>query len=586
LPEVQAGRFDFGAKAGNLIFALSAVNSPAIVNPLVALVHAGRVPKGQQEAVLTLNATLGAPQDLTMIYELATRPGEEPAARREALLSALMKATEQRKVRPEGNLARLDTALDGNDDGLRAAAARAAGLWQVKPLRERLVAMAKHDKVPDAVRHAAIEGLVLYHDKEGREAIEALASDAPPRTQAAALAALAAFDPKTAAAKAVAWLADAKHADGTEEVVGRFLQMRDGPTALVQALAGKSLPADSAKLAVRATRLSGREDVKLIDALNRAGALSGTPAPPTSEQVAQLVADVAKLGNAARGEAVFRRKDLACLKCHAVSGAGGQVGPSLESVGASAPADYLVDSLLQPNKAVKENYHAMVVATTDGRVISGLKVRQTGSELVLRDAEDREVSIPRNTIEEQKTGGSLMPAGLADSLTRTELVDLVRFLSELGKIGPYSVGKARVVRRWRVLESTPEATRALGSTPPTASSLQDPKLTWSPAYSQVSGALPLDAVPAVNPRGIGFARAELDVSTAGTVKLAFGTTDGLSLWVDDVVVPIQQQVVLDLSAGVHSVTLAVDRSQSAGGIRCALEDVAGSPARAQIVLGK
>ena len=52
-----------------------------------------------------------------------------------------------------------------------------------------------------------------------------------------------------------------------------------------------------------------------------------------------------------------------------------------------------------------------------------------------------------------------MPAGLTDTLTRDELVDLVRFLSELGKIGPYSVGQARVVRRWQVLQPPP---RSLG----------------------------------------------------------------------------------------------------------------------------
>ena len=46
-----------------------------------------------------------------------------------------------------------------------------------------------------------------------------------------------------------------------------------------------------------------------------------------------------------------------------------------------------------------------------------------------------------------------MPAGLTDTLTRGELVDLVRFLSELGKIGPYAVGKDRVFRRWQVLRA-------------------------------------------------------------------------------------------------------------------------------------
>jgi len=587
LPEVQAGKLDFVGSPAHLIFALKAVNSPAIVKPLVALLQSGQVPKDQEESVHTLVATLGAPQDLTMVYKLATTSDTEPAARRAALLRALMRATEQRKVRPEGDLSTLGRAVESGDDGLRAAAARAIGLWQVKPLRDRLVALAKEKATADAVRHAAIEGLALFHDAEGRQAIEALTGDdAPARTQSAALAALVSLDAKAGATKAVAWLADPKHADGAAEVVSRFMQLKNGPVVLAEALANKSLPADTAKLAARAARATGREDPKLIDALNKAGGLSGTPAPPTPEQVAQLVADAAKQGDAARGEAIFRRKDLNCLKCHAVAGAGGQVGPSLESVGASAPADYLVDSLLQPNKAVKENYHSMVVATNDGRIINGIKIRQTGSELVLRDAEDREVSIPRDTIEEQKTGGSLMPAGLADTLTRNELVDLVRFLSELGKIGPYSVGKARVVRRWRVLEPTAEAARILGSSSPSPSAFQDAKLTWEPAYSQVSGVLPLEAVPAVKPNNLGFARAQIDVSTAGKVRLAFNSANGLSVWLDDTPVTAQGELTLDLSAGVHTVTLAVDPSKRGDGIRCALEDVEGSPARAQIVVGK
>src|SRR5207244_2688411 len=103
----------------------------------------------------------------------------------------------------------------------------------------------------------------------------------------------------------------------------------------------------------------------------------------------------------ARGETVFRRRELNCLKCHAIGGAGGLVGPDLISIGASAPVDYLIESLLLPNKAVKENYQTLVVTTTDGRLISGVKVRQSDTELILRDAEDREVGIPLKLIEEK-----------------------------------------------------------------------------------------------------------------------------------------------------------------------------------------
>src|SRR5438309_2242387 len=171
----------------------------------------------------------------------------------------------------------------------------------------------------------------------------------------------------------------------------------------------------------------------------------------------QMIADVAKHGNPARGEAIYGRKDQLCQKCHAIAGAGGQVGPDLASIGAGAQVDYLIESILLPNKAIKENYHSLVITTKDGRLFTGIKVRETNTELVLRNAEDKEIAIPVGTIDERTTGCSLMPEGLADTLTRAELVDLVRFLSELGKVGPYAVSPARLVRRWQALETSPAA---------------------------------------------------------------------------------------------------------------------------------
>ncbi len=289
-------------------------------------------------------------------------------------------------------------------------------------------------------------------------------------------------------------------------LVARFVGHKGGSDILAAALAGKSLHADVAKIALRAaTGQSG-----LTAALRKAGGLGDAPKPLNDAEKAALLADVAAKGDAARGEAIFRRKDAQCLKCHAVAGAGGQVGPSLESIGASAPADYLLDSLLDPNKAIKENYHSLVVATTDGKVVNGIKVRQTPTLLVLRDAEDREVSMPLSTIEEQKPGGSLMPSGLIEPLTRGEVVDLVRFLSELGKIGAYAVSKERLVRRWQVLEPTKEAYAELSRWGLQTVAKADGKetvvasygstgagvLTWSPAYSRVSGVLPLADFPA------------------------------------------------------------------------------------------
>ena len=81
------------------------------------------------------------------------------------------------------------------------------------------------------------------------------------------------------------------------------------------------------------------------------------------------------------------------------------------TLGASAQVDYLVESLFEPNKKIKENYHSLVVADKDGIVHTGIKLRETDKDLILRDAENRELAIPLDNIEEQANGGSLMPVG-------------------------------------------------------------------------------------------------------------------------------------------------------------------------------
>jgi putative heme-binding domain-containing protein len=597
LPALAAGRFDFEGNPRHALFALQAVNTPEVVPPLLALLRAGRVPADQEDSVLTTIATHGQPNDLAVVFDLAL---SEPAAgaglgpdRRAALMEALMEAASERKVRPAGDLSRLGRWLDGPDAVLRAAAARAAGLWKVEPLRVRLVALAEAGAgaVEPPVRRAALEGLARFGD---RRALDRLAgSSGPPEAQPLAIAALATLDPAAAARHAVAWLGrlqPSEH-DAVDDVIERIAELRGGPAALAAALAGKTLPKDVARMAMRAARSTGREDAALIQSLTRAGGLQETTRPLTPEETAALAARALAQGDPERGEAVYRRKESLCLKCHAISGAGGQVGPGLESLGASAPADYLADALLQPGKAVKEGFHAITVALNDGRVITGIKLRQTDTALVLRDAEDREVSLPLAAIEEQKPAGSLMPVGLVETMTESELLDLVKFLSELGKLGPYAISKARLFRRWEVLEMTPAVFQMIRRISLDAM-LPSTSLTWSPAYSEVSGLLPLDAIPTM-PHGpkadlpaLAIARTQLDVSTGGPVQLAFNSTDGLTLWVDGTRTELRPETVLDLKPGIHLLTIAIDRDQRRDGLRVSLDDVAGSPARAQVVLGK
>jgi len=590
LPALQEGKFDYNGNSRHLLFALQAASNrggaQAALKVMVDLLKAGKVAKDREEGVLGLVAAMGGPPELSLVLD---RTLEGDAARQIALLAALQEASRQRGVRPAGDLARVGKLFTAENEAIRAAALRVAGSWKVEGLRAQILDVARGEKTADPVRQAAVDGLVLLGGKASLEALDDLAAkERPLPARRQAVIGLATLDLQTAARRAVELLVAG---DGAEEVFLAFVQRKGGAAVLAKALADQKLPADVAKVGLRTARLSARGAPELEAALIKAGGLTDVKRELSAKEMEQLVADVNQMGNAARGELIYRRKDMVCLKCHAIAGAGGQVGPDLTSIGASAQVDYLIDSLLLPSKAIKEGFHALVVSTKAGQIVTGIKVRETKDELVLRDGDDKEIVVPIKDIDERgNSPKSLMPEGLADPLTRAELVDLVRFLSELGKVGPYQASTTRLVRRWQVLESNPKTQELLRTTRLASATTADPALAWSSAYTMVSGTLPLDVVPEIKYRGdtgpVSFARCQLDVTTAGKVKLLFHSTAALTAWLDGNPVELTEQLTLDLPAGVHTLTVALDRDKRKEALRIELDDVAGSPARVRIVGGK
>jgi putative heme-binding domain-containing protein len=268
---------------------------------------------------------------------------------------------------------------------------------------------------------------------------------------------------------------------------------------------------------------------------------------PTPESIRRLADIASKSGDAARGEMIYRRAEVACTACHAIGGAGGKVGPDLTSIGASAPLDYLVESVLLPASKVKEGYHSTIFETRDGRTVMGRVVRKNGSNLVIMDAADQEITIPEETVAKTTDTGSLMPAGLINNLKEQEQADLFKFLSQLGKPGDFDATKSRAPRIWAVLNAD-------GVTDAAAAMAGDASLPWKTVNGTVNGTLlGSDSNLAAPWGGYVFAATNLQLAEAAELTLSFpADTPEYKVAVDGKEVRGGQ---IQLQAGVHKIVV-------------------------------
>jgi hypothetical protein len=177
-------------------------------------------------------------------------------------------------------------------------------------------------------------------------------------------------------------------------------------------------------------------------------------------------------------------------------------------------------------------------------------------EVVIRDATGKETRVPKSQIASKSMSPvSLMPMGLTAKLREDEFVDLVRFLSELGKEGAYKTTANRFVRTWEVLQPHPRTPDALGHYGSKFFADDFKESKWTAMVSKVNGGLPTDELPRVKGRGrssYGVARFSLNLAKAGTISFKLtGNLKDLDLFVSDKEIKLPDDK--------ESVTIEVDR---------------------------
>lgn len=150
--------------------------------------------------------------------------------------------------------------------------------------------------------------------------------------------------------------------------------------------------------------------------------------------VERLIAESRQQGDALRGAAVFAAAKSACLSCHRVGSQGGNVGPELTNVGKDREIKHLVESVFWPQRDVKREYTLWRIATTDGRLLSGFRTHREDGQITLRElTSGKTIELRQDEIDDMVASGTPMPDGLAAALGRQQQLDLIRFLSELGR---------------------------------------------------------------------------------------------------------------------------------------------------------
>jgi len=563
---LQSGAWKPERHEKQLEFALRAIRPEQASRVLSQLLATKPLAKDGQGPWIELIGAAGSPKELRQVFDLVLA-GRFDAPTSARALTALGEAARLRKVQPEGDLSSVTRLFTSDSEPVQVAALRLAGLWKQGTFVSPVAGVLSGLNLRPAIRDAALETLRQIGGPESLKALQGLVASSNPSMSRAAVASLAQLD-LNAALPAIVALAQ-ESSDETEALAfwRSVLGVKGAGKRIAEGLPKSGVPQLVARAGMRAAREGGRNDLDLVLALAQGSGLAGDSGSAAgSEVIRDLAARAMSKGDPHRGESLYRRKDLACMSCHAIGGVGARVGPDMTSIGASAPMDYLVESVLLPNAKIKEGYHSVVVATKDGTEYTGTLARETPQELVLRLASGAEQSVAKADIERREQGTlSIMPGGLLDPLNEQEQLDLFAFLSRLGKPGDFDAAQGGVARLWRVGQTVHTDAQAGQDVWPLTANWDDRR--WSPAPALVKGVLPRDLIneitkasPWTSRLGV-YAATELVTSKDGPVRLHLKAAPGAELWVDGRKVGGNGANTATLKAGTHRILVRMDPKQ-------------------------
>ena len=428
LPDFQAGQPMFDGNSQRIAAALSAVGSDTSLAPLGELVRGEQLQAEPQIQALVVLSSFGGVDERELV--LSKLPGLA-APDQCRVLTALVQSN--RDAVP-ANAVGLQSLIDASDASVRELSMELVGRWQLRSALDSLKRIVRSSSSPAIERVVAGRAMLAIDSVAGADVLQDVYENAThDQVRGTALAALA-RGTINVAPLATQLFQMAIDTEVTALIAQAILDQPDGPKFLLETLNDDvRISQEVAQTVIQQARLSGRDLPELVKAIRRTGRLKPLSLL-SAEHRAKLVQQVPVQGDVQRGEAVFRRSEMQCLTCHAVKGQGGKVGPELSSLGGGARVSDILESILDPSARIKDGFQTSHVFTSSGQMVSGILQQQTPDYVMIRAANDQLRKLPSDDIDEITSSQlSVMPTGLVDQLSPAELIDLLRYLSSLGR---------------------------------------------------------------------------------------------------------------------------------------------------------
>ena len=214
-----------------------------------------------------------------------------------------------------------------------------------------------------------------------------------------------------------------------KQAVRALAKTEDGAAAILQ-LARENQLADALRFTASAELSKARWD----SIKSEAAKLLPLPEGQNSKPLPPLVDLLKRAGSIENGRRIFNGQTAACASCHKVKGQGMEVGPDLSEIGSKLAREALYESILDPSAGISFGYEAFQLELKNGDEPYGLIASETADEIAIKNNTGIVTRYKRTDIKSrQQMKLSIMPAGLQQAVTVSELVDLVEYLGSLKK---------------------------------------------------------------------------------------------------------------------------------------------------------